>query len=240
MIILPYCAKCGIEVDYDVRKCPICQFRIPEIEAEEEIDTDRFPKAENVYPKEQRELRDTIFIIISTIALTSCILMVFQNKAFSGELTWSRYSIVSVIATWGYLFIFFGYIPRFNYIVLGLSVNTLVLLLCIDSFSGDIEWFFSISAPIVLLAFTITHIIGYLYRKSHKKGLNIAAYIMIGIALFLIGIEVSLDIYFRGTIDLVWSIIVAIQLVPIALLLLYLNYRLPKKYKEKLKKKFHL
>jgi len=79
-----------------------------------------------------------------------------------------------------------------------------------------------------------------LYRKSKKRGLNIVSYIMIGIALFFIGIELSLDLYKRGTLEPVWSIIVAIQLVPIALLFLYLNYKLPQKYKEKLRKKFHI
>jgi len=237
---MAYCSRCGVEVDYNVRKCPLCQFKIPQIEDDVIADVDRFPKAENVYIKEQEELKNVIFIIITIVALASCVLMVFLNTVFLGRLTWGRYSLVSVIATWGYLFIFFGYIRKYNFAILAFSANTAILIYFIDSFNNSLDWFFSVGLPIVLLAFLIAYTIGAIYRKRKKTIFNTIAYIMLGISVFLMGIEVALDFYLRGKIKMVWSIITGIQLIAVALLLLYLSYKLPQKYKEELKKKFHM
>lgn len=237
---MPYCSKCGIEVDHGIKRCPLCHFSIPEIETDEEVDTNRFPTAENGYPREQRELKKVIYMIVSTMMLATCILMFFLNTIFSGRLTWAKYSIVSVIAAWGYLGIGFGFIRNFIIAILLTSINTSILLFFIDSFNGRLEWFFPVGVPLVLLALAISLIIETIYIKSKKKIFNNISYIIVGIAFFAIGIEALIDLYLRQTIELVWSIIVAIQLISIALLLLYISHRLPQRYKEELKKRFHM
>ncbi|SHJ47579.1 DUF6320 domain-containing protein [Tepidibacter formicigenes] len=237
---MPYCSKCGVEVDYNIRKCPLCDFSIPEIEEEEKKDTDRFPTPQNTYPRKVKKRKRKVFIIISVILLSLLGVMIFQNISTLGRLTWSKYSTISIIASWIYLFFLFGFIPKFRVSLIGISINTIILLYFLDILDGKLEWFISIGLPCVFMCTVATIINAYLFKKTRKKGLNIVSYILLAIAFYCIGIEAFISLYTKEFVELYWSIIVSIILIPLSLLFLYLHYGLPEKYKTKLKRKFHI
>ncbi len=237
---MPYCSKCGVEVDNNVRKCPLCDFSIPIIEIEENEYIDRFPLPQNIYPKKVKRRKRKAFIIISVIFLSVIGLILFQNITASGKLAWAKYSIVSVIAAWIYLYFFFGFIPNFRISLIGVSTNTIILLFFIDVFNGKLEWIVSIGFPCVFMGALEIIIIAYLIERTKKKGLNIVTYILLSIALYCIGIEAFISLYTKEYVKLYWSIIVTIALTPLSILFIYLHYGLPEKYKIKLKRKFHI
>lgn len=236
---MPYCSKCGVEVDYRIEECPLCDFPIPEIKPEEEQENDRFPTPENIYPQKVKKRKRRAFVTISVIFLSSIGLMLFQNISGSGTLTWAKYSIVSIIAGWIYLFFLLELIHKFRTSLIGISINTIVLLYFLDIFNGELEWFVLIGLPCVFMCTVATIIIAYIFKKTRKKGFNIASYIILAIVLYCIGIDAFISLQTKHYVQLYWSIIVAISLLPISILFLYLHYGLPEKYMIKLKRKFH-
>jgi hypothetical protein len=236
---MSYCSKCGIEVDYNVRKCPLCDFNIPLIEPEERNE-DRFPSPQNSYPTKVQKRKRRIFIIISVILLTSVELMFFQNFSLEGKLTWSRYSAASIIASWIYLFFLFRFIPKFKVSVIGISITTIILLYFLDILNGKLEWFIPIGLPCVLIAALTIIIFAHLFKRTKKKGLNIVSYILLALTVSCIVIEAFISLHTNQFIKLYWSIIVTLSLLPISILFLYLHYGLPEKYKIKLERKFHI
>jgi len=67
-----------------------------------------------------------------------------------------------------------------------------------------------------------------LYRKAHFKGLNIIAAALIVLSGFCVITEMVLDEYLNGMIDLRWSLITAISILPVALIISFYHYRLKK------------
>lgn len=237
---MPYCSKCGVEVDYSIKKCPLCDFPIPDIMPEKKEDTDRFPTPQNDYPSKIEKRKRRIFIIISVILLTAIEIMLFQNLSEEGKFTWSRYSVVSVIASWIYLFFIFKFIPKFKVSVIGISITTIILLYFLDIFNGRLDWFIPIGLPCVIICTITTLIFAYLFKKTRKKGLNIISYIFMSITLCCVVTETFISLHTNHYVKLYWSLIVALSLFPFSVLFLYLHYGLPEKYKIKLERKFHI
>lgn len=237
---MPYCCKCGVEVDFNITNCPLCDFSIPKIEPVEMIDSHRFPIPQNIHTKKVKKIKRNIFKIITVILLSIMGLAIFQNITELGKLTWGKYSTVSIIASLIYLFFLFGFIPDFKASVIGISINTIFLLYFLDVFNGKIEWFIILGLPSVFMGTISIIIFTILHKRTKKKGLNIVSYILISISLYCVVIESFISLYLNHFVHLYWSIIVSILLAPLAVLFLYLHYGLPEKYKVKLERKFHI
>jgi hypothetical protein len=67
-----------------------------------------------------------------------------------------------------------------------------------------------------------------LYRYARFKGFNILAIIFLSAAGFCILTEIILDKYMRGFVDIRWSLLAAVSILPIALVLFYVHYRMKK------------
>jgi len=85
-----------------------------------------------------------------------------------------------------------------------------------------------VAIAVVLLAYTL----------AKRKGLNIIGWILLAIAEFCIAIEASILMYTNSPFKLFWSSIVASSLIPVALFLFYIHYRIAKSVT--LRKLFHL
>lgn len=237
---MPYCSKCGVEVDYDIEKCYLCDFPIPGIESNDEYDTDRYPNALNPYPEKMKRLKKIIFYILTTIIFANFSINIFIDWMKEGKFTWSYISGVSIIASWIYLFVFFGYAKTFKRSLYIVSGTTLGLLFFVDVFTDGLKWFISIGVPAVLSATIIIWMISKIILNGNKKFLRISAYILIGASLYCIILELFIDMYVNRRVELTWSVISALEMIPVAAVLLYLDFGVPQKYKDKLKKKFHL
>jgi hypothetical protein len=67
-----------------------------------------------------------------------------------------------------------------------------------------------------------------LWRVAHLKGFNILAFAFVILSGFCIVSEVFIDKYLYDTVEIRWSAIVAVSILPIALVLLFVHYRMKK------------
>jgi hypothetical protein len=77
-----------------------------------------------------------------------------------------------------------------------------------------------------------------LYKFARFKGFNILAIIFLSVAGFCILLEIILDRYVKGVVDVHWSLLAAVSILPISLVLLFVHYRMKKG--NKLESFFHV
>ncbi len=239
---MPYCPKCGVEVDSGILNCPLCVCELPQFEISEDDEYEqKFPMPENIYKNQIEELKKQFFISI-TILCFGCILTlcsVHFLAGLNGRAT--NYGIIGVFGTWFYLLLLFGYLSNIYLTVIGAGVVSLALVLGIDIVNSGLTWSVDVGFPIIILFTLILLSAIRLYKRFRRKNqyVIIPVYIFTWSSVFCLGLESILDYNFTESISLTWSVIVLIPLLSIAAVLLGLYINLPEKIREKLRRKFH-
>lgn len=238
---MPYCPRCGVELDTGIRGCPLCYCEIPRFEEEAPSPEPRFPVPENLYGLRIAEAKKQVFIGLSILFL-GAILTLFSLHYLAGlDGKATNYATLSLFASWFYLFFIFGYITNPYLAITGGSVVSFLLLLGIDIIHSGITWSADIGIPVVLLS-TIILLCGVrIYKRFKRKNqfVLIPIYIFTGAAIFCPGLEVILDYTLTGSVSLTWSVIVLIPLLSIAAVLAGLYLNLPERIREKIKSRLH-
>lgn len=125
------------------------------------------------------------------------------------------------------------------WIVFAILVPTAaVFVLAIDFLTFGVSWFLPVGLPIVLIIEGAAFFCVALSAASKRKGLNVIAIGLLGIAIIGVGIETVLSLNYAHRIMVTWSAVVATVALPIAGLLFYLHYRITNR--ASLKKLFRL
>lgn len=241
---MPYCPKCGVEVERDGQPCPLCQFPIPKVDGTVEVKENRFPTSVNPYPQRLKRKLLIIFRFAFVIMLLSVSLMSYINFKLEGEFTWSKFSGISMLASLGVLFFSFVYISNFYKSFTGITGVVLLYLLGLDLLQGGNHWFFSLALPITAGISIIVMIYYRVFRSLKVKGFNVVGFAFIAILTLNLWIDFFVSRYTNQTNVFAWSIDATIQFFPIVLIMLYITYALPIKVKKKLSqiiiRRFHL
>lgn len=229
---MAYCPKCGVEVE--TNRCPLCSHVILK-------DIHRVPFSHSVNVEKRHiflsnSAKKAIFnassiflaVLISAICLT--IDVVFDKK-----ISWSIYPIIPVITI--------ALITTVSIYVkgilkpIGILILFLGMLFFLDMTIPVQSFFLKISLPISILLSLISLGVVVLINKSKTKGANVPAYILIGLAFYTIVIDMVINNYLHGSLNIGWSLITTVTLVPISIFLLYIHYILSKRID--LSKVFH-
>ena len=239
---MPYCPKCGVEVDSGIMNCPLCVCELPQFEISEGAAPEPgFPVPENIYSHQIEELKKQFFISI-TILCFGCILTlcsVHFLAGLNGRAT--NYGIIGVFGTWFYLLLFFGYLSNIYLSVVGAGGVSLILVLGIDVVNPGLTWSVDVGFPVIILSTVILLCAIRLYKRFRRKNqyVIIPVYIFTWSSVFCLGLESILDYNFTDKISLTWSVIVLIPLLSIAAVLLGLYINLPDKIRDRLRRKLH-
>lgn len=238
---MPYCSKCGVEVDEAVETCPLCHAPIQHLDEggrpvfkpypDHIINPDEAPLSMH----ERMKLAIEVLTVFFGIALVVIILVdLIINHGF----TWSLYPAAAIVYLWLCLSmpVFLFGKPWLVFSVLGPS--TLLFVFLMDVFDGRITWYLGYGLPITILAVATVLVVAVLSGISKRKGLNVAAFILLGTAVLSMGIDVIVELNTTGRFHMSWSVIAAFVLIPVAVLFIYLHYRITKRVD--LKKVFHI
>lgn len=225
------CQACGVELADDARRCPLCG--IPVSHETREVSSSTYPEhifnAENTERISRREVGKIIVEILSVSCVIAIAITTLLDVFLSGGFSWSPVSTASIAAGW-LLFampVILGERPWILFAVLAPSAVAFVLAL--DAVDGSLSWFFSLGLPISLLVDAAWAAVMGVCSGFREKGLNVFSTIFLGVAFMLVGIDVSINLYFGAPWVPRWSVIAAFALVPIAVFCLYLHYRITKR-----------
>lgn len=235
---MPYCPDCGVEIG-KAPACPLCGAKNPKAEqpAEtglKEIDVSGSPSSgffgnvegvASLTTLDKRKIAWEVLSVAFSIAIVSLSLI---NFLVVGRLSWSLYPVSAFIFIWIFAtaFLVMGAKSRLRYILAALDPP--VFLLALGLFTGDLSWAWKLAVPIAVFSELVAAGVALQSKNAKRKGLNILAYLLVGVAINCLGIEIYVDLFFSGKIRMSWSIITAIALIPMAGFLIYLHYRVAK------------
>ncbi len=221
------CTNCGVELDKDLTICPLCGKNAAEEEPSvKKLPSDHYPSGIILLRKKEkrRQLWELSGIItFSGIAVCSIVDLVLGKR-----LSWSLYADTSVLAAWICLTLILLAFKKYFIMIPGLLITMLTMLFLFDLFSGPVNWFYLIGLPITLALFVSVSIIILLWRVAHFRGFNILAVAFLIFSGFCIVTEVFIDKYLYKEVNIRWSAIAAVSILPIALVLLFIHYRMKK------------
>lgn len=111
-------------------------------------------------------------------------------------------------------------------LVSGIMITVLAAVFFIDLILPGRSWFLPVGLQITVAVFVTAGIILILGRTAHFKGLNVIAAALIVLSGLCVITEMVLDRYLNGSVDLRWSLVTAISILPVTLIFFFYHYRL--------------
>ncbi|MBI9100126.1 MAG: hypothetical protein JEY91_16710 [Spirochaetaceae bacterium] len=228
---MPYCSRCGVEVDEEVKKCPLCSTNIQEL-TPEISPFSKYPEKtapHSIAPKRnKKEMRRMAAIFVTFGLLIPASIAIAADVVINGTVTWGSYTISSLIYIWVLILLPLLYYRRPVLTLLAYYLSTLFYLYSIDTFSGGLFWFTGLAFPITTTTAALIIFNLFIIRHSKIKGINILSYVVFSLGLECIGIDFSVSLFLTGTIGLGWSFIVLSAAIPAAGLLYYIHHKIKK------------
>lgn len=241
---MPYCPQCGVELEPEAPRCPLCGTprhgsppeslkspSPPELSplpgaTGGEAPRGMFPETGDPTLFTLGERKKIAWEVISVAAAVAATTLGAINAAVSQRLSWSLYPLASLAFSWilasGILVL--DRRPLLMY--LAIFASTPLFLLAIDAIETGLDWSLSLGIPLALLVEAIIAAAAVSLRALERKGLNVVAVFLFCAAALLVGIEGLVGLFLRGRVVLTWSLISLLSLVPMALFLLYLHVRI--------------
>ncbi|RDW15428.1 DUF6320 domain-containing protein [Oceanobacillus chungangensis] len=239
---MAYCPKCGIKVEEDNRPCPLCSFHIPKVNEKRDavVRVRKFPKTANPYPAYLRRVLNRIFIFITLLVFLAVCLLFYIDYEVNEMFTWSRYSNLSILAGWVFLYFSFGYLQSFYKVIIGIGLDAFILLLGLDILNGSLQWFFPLAFPIVAGTTVISISYWSVIRALSVRGFNMIGFFFMAIVILSMWINFFIHNYRNETNPFNWLIVTVLQIIPVLLVMIYVKYGMPERIKQKIARKFHL
>ena len=215
------CDNCGVELDEKMDFCPLCN-------ENEEIKT---KKKTIIYPSDaldqaKRDSRKYAWELSGVVTISGIIISIMVNLVFDKRLSWSLYSVTSLLYVWSAITSFYFAVKRPFVLLPGLLIATLVMLGLFDLFDKPVQWFIPIALPITITFFVLITIIIAIIKSVKYKGFNILAVIILALCLLCLSSEVFIDLTEYGKVEIKWSAVATAALLPVSMVLLFLHYRL--------------
>ena len=236
---MPYCSRCGVEVNDQITKCPLCHSPIQRFYEEpqpgREFPSDQLnPATPRLSPKEKIRIA---FSMTSFGILIPLMITLSVDIFLTGKISWSIYPIIGLVGSWLLTIVPITKPSKSNWIIWSETVVLWGIFAALALFTDLSFRVFQLSFPIILAGAFISQTIVFLSRRTAKKGGNIAGFILLGIGTFCGVTDITISGSLMGEQGIGWSLIVIAALLPVSCMLLYLHYR---KKRSKLAKFFHI
>lgn len=217
------CVNCGVELDDGLVVCPLCG-KDPYVHSLEPVPSFNYPS--DIVKLQRKEIRRSLWELSGIISFSAVAICTIVDLVAGNRLTWSIFSDATIIAVWIILTLFLHAYKKPLIIIPGLILTILSDLFLIDVVTGGRKWFFDAGLPLVISVFAAGVVIIILYNIANLKGLNILAAALLVLSGFCILTEIILDGYISGSVNLHWSLIVSVSVLPVSVLLLFYHYRM--------------
>ena len=219
-----YCIRCGIELEENAEKCPLCETAVPKMENEDNGIYEReYPFVNiNLYELKMKKVRKAIFMSFFTISIISILEVFFQNIIVYGNIGWAYYVIPSILLFDLMLFVLLNsHTLRQNlfFIFVGLTA----FLLIIDYGDKTLSWSLRRGIPITVAFCFVGLACSFVWDKHKSDRIKILNF-------FLLMLEFIIRKRFS------WSIWASIPLFVLNIMLRYAY----KSYKEEFERRLHL
>lgn len=220
------CKKCLVELDVDMQVCPLCGTPVSgEAEMEAAPKVAGSAMVSEMEASERRLVQRILWQVTATLLLSGILATLIIDLSRTKSITWSLYPVVICLMLLSYVCVFAFWQAKTMYrVVAGWLLSTLLLVL-INLVFPDVRWTVGLGIPLVFVVNFTALALLTVFRITKRKGLNLLAYTFVAIAVLCLSIEAIISRYFEGVIELGWSIIVAVCLLPVSAALIFVFFR---------------
>ncbi len=222
---MPYCSRCGVEVDPEIVRCPLCEAPIQQLPLNGGNPWPAKPAPPPLPAPRSTEERIALAKTLTTLGFLIPASIVMSVDWFvSGRLTWSLLVLSCLVAAWLCAILPLVFTRRPYSLIVSLTATAGALEFIIGYLSGNISWVLPGGIPITLLGGVLAGLIVLLARKAERLGSNLASWILLALTVLVTGIDILINLLLTGNWKMGWSLIVTATTLPISVLLLYLHY----------------
>lgn len=242
---MKYCSNCGVELDKTMQYCPLCFGKSSENMGKTiKPGTNALVDAEKVIVQVEggglsRNQKRKMFWELSTLILfLGMVVTLIVDFITSHTITWSKITVTCGLVL--FLNISLMSFVRHRPVIFGFGsyLSFSVFLILLDKIISNAGWGIQLGLPILTLIYVLILAFSLLAGFLKEKGLNLIGYFFLLTGLLIPVIEMVLDNFFLGKVNIGWSIYVVASLLPMGVVLLFVHYRM-KKGRE-LKRLFHM
>lgn len=229
------CPECGVELDEDMITCPLCDTLVSYNGNRGEKKNTQSRRQSN---NEDRKhvMRRILWQITMVLLLSGISATLIINLSIAGKITWAIYPITICVLLLGYVTLMAVWRTRFIFQLSGGWLISTLLLIIIGLYTRE-DWPLLLALPVVSSVNIIGIFLCLLLAKLKRKGLNVLAIVFVSMAVLCLVVESILSIYFKGSIKLGWSVIVAACLLPVTAAILFMYFKT--RHNPELQKIFH-
>lgn len=235
------CPVCHIEVASPADRCPLCGADLGPVDSTQaaerpKADVPPGPGGESPEHPLPPGPRFWIWEAETLVAFAGLVVVLAADLAFGFAVSWSIYPIL--VIGWAWLSVTASHFLR-PWPLLVASIETALLLgflAILDLIVPGRPWFIPLALPITVFSGAAAALLIARRRRAVLSNLALALAV-VGVLLAIV--EIGVTNYVSGTIALSWSILTFGCLLPIIVLLLYLQHRV-KGRSEELRKYFHV
>jgi hypothetical protein len=218
---MPYCSRCGVEVETRAETCPLCGTPIQRL-GEPQAENLRYPE---VAANPGRQVRYLVWMISTVTLLSAALALVALDQVFSHRLSWSLYPLTGAGVLWLFITLVVIFARRPIFVVAGQAAATAGFLVFIDLFDGRLDWFVPIALPIVGVVTGASVLVWLVARLSRRAPAMITAAVLFGCGAGSAALDLLISAHL-GAAHMSWSFIVLGAVVPPMVFLLYFHLRL--------------
>ena len=198
-----YCVKCGVELADTEKQCPLCGTVVFHPELIQPAAEPLYPP--NQFPEEQGRTL-IVHILLAAIFLLPVLITLQCDLLINHCISWSGYVVGALIVAYT-IFVLPGWFVRPNPVIFApVSCAVICVYLLYICFATDGRWFLSLALPVMgFVTLLLTAVITLLrYTKRGEYYIFGGASILFG--LFMPLLEYLVQITFRHTDRIVWSL----------------------------------
>ncbi len=204
---MSYCVNCGVELNSDLKECPLCNTPVyhPE-KLEKNRETSAFPKEKG---QAEPVTKKDVWLLITVIAVMTAVTCVVLNWLVYDSYNWSVAIVGACALLWVTLIpatvpLKF---PVYVYLLLdGLMLS--VYLFMLTFMTAGQGWFWRLGLPFVVLLTVVAEAFALCMKILPRGFLPTALYTITAIGIVCCGLELLIDYALSRQVTLTWSAIV--------------------------------
>lgn len=232
---MSYCVNCGVELEKGCPACPLCD--TPVINPKEKTtEPEKSPFPESLEIPKSVSKKYWAFVLSLIILIPNLVLLVLDMLIFKSEI--SKFIIGGFAVAW--IWFIFPLLWKKNIPVVMLGIDAIALLAYLNMFrlyGVEDGWFSSIVLPVVIALWALCNLFIFWLRKPRDKSM-IAVGVLGAINLMSFIIEICMNMYYNGKLQVVVSFIVTACCV--SLMIFFTVMAKSKRFKDWAKRKFFM
>lgn len=234
---MAYCVNCGVKLEETLSKCPLCNTPVypKEMFVADEKAPPYPPERGTVEKVRRTDVAILLAVLLGSTALGCGLLNLF---VYRGSL-WSLY-VIGACA----VFLIFS-LPAMLYQKLPYILMTVIdggaLLLYVAMVAvvnDGMRWYWEIAVPVIALGTFLVSVFIYIKQRASRSILFTAMLVVINIAVFCVGLNLSIRYYLDKRLAITWSAVVLVcaAIITVALITVMRSSRL----REEVRRRMHI